>query len=242
MELLGLAGLGLVVYCVSALAQAITGFGLALAAIPLLVPVAGVVAAITSSVLVSIVLCGRVWWQERAAVDRAILTRTTVASAAGLPLGFIGLSVVPERDITLVIAAVILVSVVVLSIGKLPPLGPAGQFGGGLLSGALLTSTGLNGPPLVVAYQAAGLQPRSFRATLQASFVLQDAAALVGFLVLAKLDVAAVALGAGGVLGALLGWKVGDRIFARLDPAAFKRVVMVGLAITAAASATAVVL
>jgi uncharacterized membrane protein YfcA len=49
----------------------------------------------------------------------------------------------------------------------------------GLLAGALTTSTGINGPPLVLAFVRAGLPPAALRRALAWSFLLLDAAAIV---------------------------------------------------------------
>lgn len=240
MEYVALVLLGCLVYGCSSAAQAITGFGLAVVAVPVLVPVVGVVPAVVSSVLVSIPLCARAWWREREHVDGALTWRVTAGALAGLPLGLLLLVVVPERQLALVIAGAVLVSVFLVGLVRLPRVGRWGQRAGGFVSGAMLTSTGLNGPPLVITCQAAGLPPREFRATLQAGFVLQDLVALAGFVVLARLDATAALVGLGGALGAPVGWAVGDRVFAGLDPQSFRRLVLAGLVVTAVVSAVQV--
>jgi hypothetical protein len=61
------------------------------------------------------------------------------------------------------------------------PEGRATELTAGFVSGTLATSVGTNGPPMVIAFQAVGLEPKAFRATLQACFVGQGSVALALF-------------------------------------------------------------
>lgn len=236
MELVGLVALGALVYLLASAAQAITGFGLALLAVPVLIPVVGPVPAVVSSVLVSVVLCSRAWWRERSDVDTRLTLRMSVAAVLGLPLGLVLLTVLSEAQLSVMVAIAVVVGVLVLALVKLPPIGRVGEAVGGFTSGALLTSTGLNGPPLVIAFQAAGLEPRRFRATLQATFLVQDLVAIVGFLVVAKIDATACWVALGGALGVPAGWALGDKVFGLLRPEVFRRIVLAGLVATACSS------
>lgn len=236
MEIVGLLALGLGVYLLATAAQAITGFGLALLAVPLLIPIVGPVPAIVSSVLVSVALCARAWWRERDAVDVPRLTRASVAAAGGLPVGLVLLTVLTEAQLAVAVAAAVVVGVVMLAFVKLPPVGRVGEVVGGFGSGALLTSTGLNGPPLVITFQAIGMPPRTFRATLQASFLLQDLVAILGFLVVSRIDATACWVAFGGILGVPAGWAVGDKVFGLLPAQTFRKVVLAGLVATAVSS------
>ncbi len=240
MEYVALVLLGLVVYGFSSAAQAISGFGLAVIGVPVLIPFIGVVPAVVSSVLVSIPLCARAWWRERDEVDIRMTERVSVGALFGLPLGLFLLTALPERQLALGIAGAVVVCVLLLGTVKLPPLGAWGQRAGGFVSGAMLTSTGLNGPPLVIAVQTAGLEPRPFRATLQANFLFQDLIGVIGFVVLAKLDLTAALVGLGGALAAPFGWAAGDRVFSGLNPKVFRRIVLAGLLVTAVVSVVTV--
>ncbi len=99
--------------------------------------------------------------------------------------------------IVLLIAVGVLLCAGLLWSGIGFPAGPAPQWGTGVLSGALLTSTGMNGPPVVLMMQALRLPPRPFRATLQVIFFGQDAAAVAAFAVLGYLDPAVLVVVAG---------------------------------------------
>ena len=108
----------------------------------------------------------------------------------------------------------------------------------GAASGALLSSTGMNGPPLVAAFQAQGMPPQQFRATLSTVFVSQDAAAIVLLALAGAMTEEALLAAAIGVPMLIAGWPLGNRLFHRLPPAAFRRVVLVMLAVTALVALT----
>lgn len=86
-------------------------------------------------------------------------------------------------------------------------------------------------PPLVLALQ--GLEPRRYRATLQAVFCGQDAVAVAAFIAMGHLSTGVLLLTATGVLGLPLGWAIGDRVFRRVPAERFRLIVLGGLTVTA---------
>jgi uncharacterized membrane protein YfcA len=96
----------------------------------------------------------------------------------------------------------------------------------GCLIGALLTSTGMNGPPLVATFQAMRLTPHAFRATLQAAFFVQDLFAIAGFVLIGQLSSQALVAAAAGIPGVLVGWFLGDRVFHLISPRVFRWLVL----------------
>jgi uncharacterized membrane protein YfcA len=222
---------GVLAFLLAAIAQAVTGFGSALVSVPLLAVVVGPVDAVVAATLAGLLLTAGAWRREREYADRPRVRLFAVTGLIGMPLGLLLLAVLPERTLTLFIASTVLLLVVLLAAGaRLPTAGPA-QATAGLVSGALLTSTGMNGPPLVIALH--DLEPRRFRGTLQATFCLQDAAAVVGFAALGHLSADAVALAAAGLVGLPLGWAVGDRMFRRVPAERFRWLVLGGLTASA---------
>lgn len=228
-HLLLLLGLAAAVFLLAAVAQAITGFGSALVAVPVLAVAVDPVAAVVAATAVSLVLSSCVAWREREHVDIGPARTLTVAGIVGMPAGLVLVEVVDESSLQGWIAATMLVMVVLVASGV--RIGGAATPIAGLSSGALLTSTGLNGPPLVMAL--VDRETRRFRATLQAVFAVQDVVALAAFALLGHLSGAAVILAAGGVLGLPLGWRFGDALFHRIPPARLRPLVMGGLVLTA---------
>src|SRR5690606_21218277 len=153
----------------AAFAQAVTGFGFALVAVPLLALAAdartAVVAAGLTGLAMNLVVLGRqhrhVRWP-----DTGLLL---AAGMVGMPLGIWLLRTAPDRVLSALIALCVLgcTALVWRDVRlRAPKLGAIGGIG--VLAGALSTATGTNGPPLVAAFHALGYDPRTFRATLAA--------------------------------------------------------------------------
>lgn len=222
-----------VVFALAAGAQAVTGFGSALVAVPLLALVVDPVPAVVGTTALSLALTAVVFRRERRHVDGSAVRRFSIAGLVGLPVGLAVLHVLAARQLTLVMAVVLLVLVALLVTGFRVPSGRGAQWAAGVTSGAFLTATGMNGPPLVVMLQAMGLPPLRFRATLQGIFCVQDLLAVIGFAIVGVIDQTALLLVAGGAVGMPLGWWLGDRWFRALSPTVFRRVVLGFLAVTA---------
>jgi uncharacterized protein len=221
------------VFALAAAAQAVTGFGMALVAVPLMSVVIDPVAAVVSTTLVSLVLTGWASVRERSSVERPVTVRLVVAALLGMPAGLVLLAELDEHLLKALIAGVLLLMVALLLAKVRLPAGAVAQWGSGVLSGAMLTSTGMNGPPVVLTLQALGLPPRRFRGTLQAVFCVQDLVAVVGFAVLGYLTPVIAVAALAGALAVPVGWWFGDRVFARLEPERFRAIVLSMLALTA---------
>ena len=231
-EMLFLAAI-LGTFFLAASVQAVTGFGAALVVVPLLSmltdPLTAVVAATASSGL----LTAGVTVRERHLVDRVLARKLTTAAVWGMPLGLAFVAFAEPDLINGVIGVSLLGLVVVMARQRAQATTQSARTRAwGALSGALLTSTGMNGPPLVMATR--GLDPRTFRATLQAVFFAQDVVALVLLGVLGLVSRDALVISVIGAAALPLGWAAGDHLFARVDRDTLRKVVLVGLAVTAA--------
>lgn len=231
--LTAVAVVALLVFTLAAAAQAVTGFGLALVAVPLMAVLLDPVAAVVATTVVSLVLTAFAACRERGHVERAVATRLAGAAVVGMPLGLLVLTRLDERSLKTVIAVGLLVLVGLLLVNVRLPAGAAMQYGAGLVSGMSLTSTGMNGPPVVLALQARDLPPRRFRGTLQAVFCAQDLVAVGAFVALGYLDPVTAVAAAAGAAGVPAGWWAGDRLFGRLPPERFRALVLSMLALTA---------
>lgn len=222
-----------VAFLLAGFAQSVSGFGAALVAVPILAWSTGPVEAVVVVTAVSLGLTGWASVRERAHVDLAAVRLMTVGGIVGMPLGLVLLAWADERALRGLMAAVVLVALV-LVVGKVRvPVGRASGRLYGVLSGTLLTSTGMNGPPLVLGLHARLPEPRRFRATLQVVLAGQDLAALTGFALVGRLHASTLTAAAVGLLCCLVGWLLGDRVFHRVRPDVFHRVIAVGLAASA---------
>jgi len=218
----------------AAATQSITGFGFALLGVPglalLLGPKVAVVA--MSSVGVPLVIWNAIRWR-----DDILWRETATTSAAalvGMPIGLFVLTHADDQVLTAAIGATILVMTAWLWRGLRLPQSRTTELTAGFVSGTLATSVGTNGPPVVIAFQAVGLAPRPFRATLQACFALQGSIALALFwsrgLVVHDVGIAFVVGAPAAVIGALLG----DRIAPRVHAGPFRNAVLILLVLSGA--------
>ncbi len=214
------------VFGLAAVVQSVTGFGFALVAVPLLALVLGPAPAVVATTLVSLLISVAVLRADRSFVDWRHAGVVSLAGLAAMPLGLWVLTRVPERALTAVIAVVLLVSTAVVARGLTLRPGRTTEVTVGAASGVLLTSTGMNGPPLVVAFQAQGMAPRPFRGTLSAVFLVEGVAAVALLTLGGQLTREALLAAAVGVPMMAVGWLVGNRVFHRLDAATFRRLVL----------------
>jgi hypothetical protein len=214
--------------------QVTMGFGFALIAIPIVAvaedPKVAVV--LITAVGVPMTLWNTYRWRRRLRL-REMLT-VAGASLVGMPLGALVLTRAPERALTLTIGVVVLVLTAWLWRGLRLSAGPRTEISAGVVSGALATSTGTNGPPLVIAFQATGMDRDAFRATLAGCFFVQGLVALTIFSVngLVTADV-----GRAFVVGmpmVVVGTLVGERLSSRLHGRAFRAAVLVLLTLSGA--------
>lgn len=225
-------GAAFVILAVAATAQSATGFGFALIAIPLLTLVTDAPTAVVTSALVSLLQTGTVAVQERRHAAWRTAALTLVATVAGMPLGLLLLLGLPERTLTVVISVVVIGFAVLLWRGLHLPEGPLTVGGAGVVSGALATSTGIDGPPLVAAFQAMRFAPEPFRATLAAIFTASKLVALAGFAAFGQLTTPSLVIALCGMPAAGLGWYAGNRLFAQFDADRFRTLVLAVLTLS----------
>jgi len=211
-------------------AQSVTGFGFALLVVPILTVVDGPQTAVVvmTSIGVPMTLANAIRW--RADLETRGFLMVTAAALVAMPLGTLLLTHADDRTLTLVVGAVVLAFTVALWRGLHLPPGRRTELAAGALSGALATSVGTNGPPLVVAFQATGMPPEPFRATLAAAFAVQGGVALATFWAADLIDADVGKAWLVGIPAALVGALVGDRVFARMDRDRFRSGVLVTLA------------
>lgn len=212
------------VVLVSSFAQAVSGFGFAMIAIPLLIPVVGAKSAVVIVTVLSTALTLGASLGDRAHVQWRPVMTLSVAAVFGLPVGVLILVLVDPSLLAIAIGVVVIIATFLL--GRRAPArhhGAGTLAGAGFASGVLLSSTGINGPPIIMAFQPNGTPPQQFRASLQAAFLIQDAMACIGFAVVGQLDGHALLLAATAVPCLAGGWWLGDRVFDRISPRAFRR-------------------
>jgi uncharacterized protein len=214
--------------------HAVTGFGYALVATPLLAltvdPHTAVVATTLSALAMTITIAVR----QRQHAEWKVAMIATAGIVVGMPLGLWVYAATSEQVLTALIGVGVLGCTLMVwrrvkVHGNIPVL-----VGVGLISGALSTSTGTNGPPMVAAFQGMGYDPNKFRATLAAVFAATSVLSLVGFAVAGQVDTQSIWIGLVGLPVVQLGWFAGNAIFNRIDAERFRKVVLVSLLVSAA--------
>jgi uncharacterized protein len=230
-----------VAFTIGSLAQSVSGFGFTLIAVPLLTlairPADAVVGQTFAAVLLSFWMGVQLWPEA----DKAVLKRIVPMSFIGMPIGIIVSSRLSDRGLRIGVGiAVISAAVAIASGWKLKQVSAPMEYGAGLLSGILGTTTGTNGPPLVVTLAAREHPPARFRATLQVAFALANVVAIPLFVASGKVTSTGLRVAAIGLLPTLAGRLLGEPIFRNLNPQRFRVIVIVMLfAAGAVASARA---
>lgn len=224
--------LAFLVLFLAAAAHAVTSFGYVMLSVPLLAIIFDPHTAVASSVAAGTIVALSAWRRERRHVDPVAMRRLAVAGLAGVPLGLWVFAVVDEHLLLVVIGVITIVTTVVLAARVRLPSGRATDVAAGVASGVLVTTTGTNGPPLVLALQAKRLDPRTARATLQALFTVQGVVAVVGLGLAGQISWLVVTILALSIVATLLGWRVGDAVFRRLSADQVRMVILVVLLVS----------
>jgi hypothetical protein len=226
--------------------QSATGLGFAMVASPALLAALGPGQAVTTLLVLGVLLAllvllterrdPRIRWEE--------LRPIIAAAVPGLAVGALVLHAVPKHPLQVGAGAVVLASVLLRLRAPKPPARTRGaqrldSAATGAVTGVLSTATGMSGPLLALWLARRVQSPEELRDSLAAAFLalsLLGAAALAAVtpnrLVLTPWRVALLAV------CVVAGRLIGRRIFVRLPPSAFRTA---GLAIIGAAGIASVV-
>ncbi|MEU6785336.1 sulfite exporter TauE/SafE family protein [Nonomuraea angiospora] len=214
--------------------HAVTGFGYALVATPLLALAVDPHTAVVSTTMSALAMTITIAVRQRHHAEWKVAMVAMAGIVLGLPIGLWVYGVTSERVLTALIGVGVLgCTVMVWRRVKVPGSVPV-LVGVGLVSGALSTSTGTNGPPMVAAFQGMGYEPAKFRATLSAVFAGTSVFSLIGFAVAGQVNTQSLWIGLVGLPVVQLGWFAGNAIFSRIDAERFRKVVLAALLVSAA--------
>ena len=218
----------------AAVAQGLSGFGFSLVSIPLLALVVPVKAAIVGGAVLGLVQSGLVVARDHRHVEWRSAGVLIAAALAGMPIGLLVITHVRAEPLQVAIAVTVLVFTALLwRRVRLPTDSLPAEVGVGFTSGMLSTSTGMSGPPLVIALQARGIPPSAFRATLATVFSSGSALSLLLFWSQGLVTADALRVAAAGLPGLLVGILLGEVAFRRVDHERFRSIVLVLLVASA---------
>lgn len=169
----------------AAAVQGLTGFGLAVAATPLLVLVLPATEAVPVAVVASLLVSIPQAATSRAAINVPVARRLAVASLPGIALGTYVFLVAPSGALQLAVGVSVIAAAAFF---WRPPESAAIRAAGawpdflvGFVSGVLKTAVSVNGPPLALRLQAIGMKPEAFRATMAAVLAVGNVVAVVAY-------------------------------------------------------------
>ena len=232
------ATFALIVSALAGFLRGFTGFGSALAAVPLLSlvlePIDVVPCVLILQVVAGLQLLRRVWSE----VDWSSLRPLLVGALAGTPLGTVLLSHLPADAMRAAIGLIVLAAVVLLRGGVGLEARPrlATRLGVGWLSGVLNGATAMGGPPVILFFLATSSSVAVGRASLLVYFFFLSIGSLAVVAGAGLVSQHTMLLSLVMLPGIALGNSLGDRTFRRSSADAYRRVVMAVLSMIALAS------
>lgn len=210
----------------------LTGFGLALISTPILLFVYEPRTVIVLTAIFSIFINSAVVWDSWQESRKRLALALLIPALFGIVAGVEVLSVINPDYVRLGVGVIVIFSALLLVRDiRLPGAGTRwGTLVAGSASGALSTSTGLAGPPIVLLLASRDLPKHEFRGTSALFFLPMS---VVGLAVLAfrgLVEVSEVPLGLLLIPAAIAGKAVGTALLARVSERAF-RAVTLGLVI-----------
>lgn len=198
--------------------QLLTGFGFAMVLIPLLmlsIPPADavVVTAVLGTILTSIQTV-----RDRDHIDKPMASSLLTWSLIGLPIGVLVLKLLPAEILKWVVISAVAAALVVVARGVAIERSRVSSALAGLASGALLTSTGINGPPIVALVRSLPGTVRNYRATIAAIFCVQGWLGISLFALAGQFKPQTLMLASTGLLALPAGIWVGEHLFRYVNP------------------------
>ena len=210
----------------------LTGFGLALISTPILLFVYEPRTVVVLTVILSIFISAAVVWDSWHEARRRLVLGLLVPALFGIVVGTVILGMMDPVYIRLGVGAIVIFSALLL-VRDIHLPGANTRWGtlvAGSASGALSTSTGLAGPPIVLLLASRGLPKHEFRGTSAMYFLPMSIAGLAVLAVRGLVEPPEVLLGLLLIPAAIAGKAVGTVLLNHVSEKAF-RTITLGLVI-----------
>ena len=210
----------------------LTGFGLALISTPILLFVYEPRMVVVLSVILSIFISAAVVWDSWHEARWRLVLALLVPALFGIVVGTVILGVIEPVYIRMGVGAIVIFSALLL-VRDIHLPGANTRWGtlvAGSASGALSTSTGLAGPPIVLLLASRGLPKHEFRGTSALYFLPMSIAGLAVLAARGLVEAPEVPLALVLIPAAIAGKAVGTALLKHVSEKAF-RAVTLGLVI-----------
>ncbi|WP_374381576.1 sulfite exporter TauE/SafE family protein [Dongia sp.] len=210
------------------LLRGFTGFGFALAAVPVITLFVEPAAVIPAIPIVAMVAGAEQLRRAWRTANWHAIGRLLVGATLGAPFGTVALTYLPANIMRALIGLVLLLAVLALWRGyrfkQRPPTGA--QIGIGLASGILNGATAMGGPPVILFFLASPEGVAIGRASLLVYFFFISAWSIVTQSVMGLVDPKTVVLALLMIPVMAVGNLIGDRLFNRTKAATYQRVAL----------------
>lgn len=213
--------------------QTLSGFGLALVSMPLLLRVVDIQIAAPLVALVGVLAEIVLLIRYRHALSLQIVWRLLVSSLLAVPFGVLALSQVNEKLVLTILGVVVMAyGLYALSDWRLPAISHprwafAFGFVGGLFSGAYNTS----GPPIIIYGSCRRWEPDEFKSNLQGFFLFNSVTVVVVHIFSGNMTTAVLQHYFVAVPAIILALLAGFALDKYLNPERFRQMVLVLLVI-----------
>jgi len=207
----------------------LAGFGIALIALAFLPYLMSASDGIILLTIYATVMSAALLVQLRRDVEPRAIVDLVIGTIAGTPLGVWGLAALPEAALNRLIGLMLVIAFV-LEVRGLYPRKLEGRrwgIGAGVLAGAIGGAVGLPGPPAVLYGATQAWSARALKANLQAFFVVNQGAIVIGYWWAGLLTRQVWNLTASFAVPAAAGAIAGALLFDRVDPRRFRQVLFV---------------
>lgn len=235
---LGLLAVGLAMVFCAGLIRGFSGFGLSIAAVPLLSLIAPPAEVIPIVLLLQLFVSLSGLHGAAKICDWRSIRILSIGALVATPIGAWALTRLPAAPVRLAIAAIVFAAVLILSRGFRMDITPSRRrtLPFGLLSGLFNGLAGMPGPPIIAFYLAAPLGHDVSRASMILFFLATSVFALVPLTLLGDVNASSLMAAAIGFPVVLFGSMLGAKLY-RISPEAHYRLVAIALLSVAAALA-----
>jgi uncharacterized membrane protein YfcA len=219
--------LGAAIVAVASFVHGLAGFGIGLVSLAFLPFVMSPVTAVVLMTIYTVVFSAGMLFPLRREVAWPALLLLGLGTVLGTPIGVWVLAVLPASALTRLIGITLIAIVLLEWLGFYPQrlTGRGWALGAGVVAGVAGGAVGTPGPPVILYTAAQAWSPRTVKATLQAFFLVNQTAILVGYwwagLVTADVRRATVLFVAPAAVALVLG----VALFNRVDQPSFRRIV-----------------